>query len=187
MSDAAPINPYEPSLAPLELANVPPDVYCGPWRDGELLVLDSRFTKMLPSRCVLTGVEIGPNERLRREIHYKGNTWSQTSITVNWPVAREARPGWRFCDYVSWGMVVTGAGFALYYALLTNTSHRDAVPPSKQIPLLGALLAVLGFFLVLLYDWRPLSLHKHRGTLTWVNGVHPDFLKYLPPWPGEAS
>jgi hypothetical protein len=180
MSDAAPINPYEPSLVPLELADGPPDVYCGPWRDGELLVLDSRFTKRLPSRCVLTGVEIGPDERMRREIHYQGNTWSQSSITVNWPVARKARPGWRFCDYVAWGMIVTGTGSALCYAFLTNSSHHDVVP--KQVALLGALLAVLGFFLILLYDWRPLSLHRCRGTLTWVNGVHPHFLRHLPPW-----
>ncbi len=183
------LNPYDPPQSALEITEVVPDTYCGPWRDGELLVVDICYPRNFPSQCVLTGVNVSPKDRRRMTVYYDNATISQTSILLSWPIARPALPGWRLCDFASWGAVLLGISLAFCYLAIGNAIDSDipsslGPPPPTALLFIGGGLAVFGFIVLHLCQWQPLHLHRRAGKFAWVNGVHPDFLKHLPPWPG---
>ncbi len=183
MSDAAPINPYEPPRGHREVVDLVPESDHGPWRDDGLLVVDVQHLHRMPRRCVLTGVDVASGESRRMKIYFRGRTPSQSSIRCDWPLSRTARPKWRFSDAIAWGSILLSVAFLYRYVMIGGRPRTYGGQTFVELLFIGAGLAIFGFILLNLYDWRPLVIHRRKQRFAWIDGVHPNFLKHLPPWP----
>jgi hypothetical protein len=177
------INPYEPPQELVEIVEPVPDTYGGYWRDQAFLVIDTRVPKRLPLRCVLTGVDVSEADRIKMRVYFRGTT-SESSIELYWPIARNARPERQFGNYIGWGLVVVGASIIMGDFISTIGPYAGlSLKLPAQLTYTGVGLVAAGIGFLKLRLWYPLALHRRNGNFAWVQDVHPDFLKHLPPWP----
>lgn len=174
MSDAAPINPYEPPQGPIADDRVEAEVYLGPWRDRGLLVVDIDEKDSMPWRCVVSGVEIEPGQRARFSIYPARLNSPIEFLHRYWPISSAKRPRWRPIHVIGWGMIVASVvGFVIGLF-------------SVYAWFLCIVTAFLGGLILRWSSPRWLRIVRVAGRQVWVSGAHPNFLAVLPPWQETA-
>jgi hypothetical protein len=174
MSDAAPINPYEPPQGPIADDRVEAEVYLGPWRDRGLLVVDIDEKDSMPWRCVVSGVEIEPGQRARFSIYPARLNSPIEFLHRYWPISSAKRPRWRPIHVIGWGMIVASVvGFVIGLF-------------SVYAWFLCIVTAFLGGLILRWSSPRWLKIVRVAGRQVWVSGAHPNFLAVLPPWQETA-
>ncbi len=183
MSDAAPINPYEPPAAINRSKPTIPTNANRAWRDGVLVVVCFDKPGVVCDRCVFSGVKVGPADRRKVELTYTPLLRFSETRSVSLPAVPETRG--------TLGSISTACQWVTISSVLglVATVASAAYFRGNPRPYVGLLLAwfvagIVSAFIRQRIEQTPLSIFRVVGSYGWVQGAHADFLRELPPWPG---
>ncbi|MCO6456561.1 MAG: hypothetical protein J5I93_14785 [Pirellulaceae bacterium] len=186
-------NPYAPPQVEKPFLGQPGASHAGLWRDGRLLVMHRQAE--LPDRCVKSN-EPAHGRRLKRNLswHHPAvylallaniliyailatvlgkRATIQIGLTQQWIVRRR----WRML--IAWLLVLLCSGLFVAGIMLSDSLRENAVWP--------IVLGGVGVIAAAVYGviaCRLVHPKKMSDEYIWLQGVHPDFLAALPPWPG---
>ena len=165
------------------------------WRRGDLLVMDRHAR--LPDVCVLTGLPA--THRVEREPSYypPGSHLAlligivpyvaalmnfSTTARIELPLCEQMFQRQRY--QILFGKFLGGIGGVAMMGAIAFGAATKEHEMAVVIIALGAVVGLAGLALGIVGSW-PLIAQKIDTDYIWLSGVHRDFLKTLPEWPGN--